>query len=97
MIFNINKNTFSDKTYLNATLYVPEGRSKAYMASTGWQDFVYMEEGVPSGIHEIQAEDEAERIEVARYNANGARIDQPVKGLNIIRYNDGTVNKVYVK
>lgn len=97
MIFNINKNVFSDQTYLNAVLYYPEGRSKAYMAATGWQDFVYMEEGVPSGIHEVAADDETEQVEVARYNANGARIDHPVKGLNIIRYNDGTVKKVYVK
>ena len=50
MIFNINKTVFSDKTYLNAMLYVPSGRIEAYKAATGWQNFVYIEEGEPESI-----------------------------------------------
>lgn len=34
---------------------------------------------------------------VARYNVNGMRIDAPVKGLNIMKMNDGSVRKVFVK
>ena len=100
MIFNINKSAFSDKTYLNATLYIPEGRRKAYeAATTGWQDFVYMEEGVPSAILDISidATDKSELIEIVRYNANGTQISAPVKGLNIIKYSDGTIKKIFVK
>lgn len=36
-------------------------------------------------------------VEVARYNAAGQMIPEPQKGLNIIRYSDGTVRKTVVK
>lgn len=35
--------------------------------------------------------------EVARYNINGQRIDTPTKGINIVKYSDGTSRKVWVK
>ena len=35
--------------------------------------------------------------EVARYNAAGQMIDGPQKGLNIIKYADGTTRKVVIK
>ncbi len=35
--------------------------------------------------------------EVARYNLRGQRIDTPERGVNIIRYSDGTTRKVVVK
>ena len=97
MIFNINKNVFSDKTYLNAMLYVPSGRKKAYQAATGWQNFVYMEEWEPSGIKTINRENGETVEELERYDASGKLITEPVKGLNIIRMSDGTVKKVVVK
>jgi len=98
MIFNIDKNVFSNKTYLNATLYVPEGRKKAYEAATGWQNFVYIEEGVPAGIHDVLFDDDSsDAVEVARYDSNGKIILAPTKGLNIIKYSNGKVKKVYVR
>lgn len=36
-------------------------------------------------------------VEVARYNISGQRINGAEKGLNIIRYSDGTVRKVMMK
>lgn len=38
-----------------------------------------------------------EKVEVARYNANGQRLNAPERGLNIIKFSDGTVKKVMVK
>ena len=35
--------------------------------------------------------------EVARYNVNGVRLDKAQKGLNIVKYSDGTTKKVIVK
>lgn len=35
--------------------------------------------------------------EVARYNLNGQRIDAPTKGINIVKYSDGSSRKVLVK
>ena len=34
---------------------------------------------------------------VARYNVNGVRLDKDQKGLNIVKYSDGTTKKVMVK
>ncbi len=39
----------------------------------------------------------AELTEVARYTLDGRQIDEPVKGINIVRYNDGSIRKVMVK
>ncbi|MGN0238036.1 MAG: hypothetical protein ACI4AK_08150 [Lepagella sp.] len=36
-------------------------------------------------------------VEVERYTLDGTRISAPVKGVNIIRYNDGSTRKVIVK
>ena len=42
--------TFSQDTYLNATLYVPVGTIDKYKATEGWKDFLFMEEGTgPNG------------------------------------------------
>lgn len=38
-----------------------------------------------------------ELTEVARYTLDGRQIDEPVKGINIVRYNDGSIRKVMVK
>ena len=41
--------TFSQNTFMNATLYVPVGTIEKYKATTGWKDFVFMEEGEGPG------------------------------------------------
>lgn len=52
-----------------------------------------------SGINEIPGATatEAEPVEVARFTLEGRCISLPVKGINIVRYSDGTVKKVLVK
>ena len=50
-------------------------------------------EGIRSGISEVNDSGKS-IIEVARYDANGNMIKTPVNGLNIIKYNDGSVKKI---
>lgn len=55
--------------------------------STGTSQFALVDE----------MEAAAEAVEVARYTIDGRQIDTPVPGINIVRYDDGSVRKVFVK
>ena len=46
----------------------------------------------PTGIATANAT--PERVEVARFNLNGQRLSAPERGINIVKYSDGTVEKV---
>lgn len=92
--FNIETHTFTYNTYFNATLYVPEGTAKKYKSKTGWQNFLFIEEGVPAGIS--QAESRKPEI-VHRYTLGGIRESTRGKGIQIIQMDDGTTRKVLLK
>ena len=49
----------------------------------------------PDGIENVMESEEV--TEVARYDIQGRKIDKPQKGINIIRFSDGTTKKVIVK
>ena len=49
----------------------------------------------PSGIREASSTT-VNRV-VERYNASGERISNPVKGVNILKMEDGSVRKVVVR
>ena len=42
-------------------------------------------------------DDGAKSTEVARYTIDGQRISVPEKGINIVKYSDGTARKEFVK
>ena len=78
----------------NCTVYVPKGTYDAYNSS----EFGYFEKMVEfdaSGIDKVTTSTNAK--EVSRYSANGQRLSAPAKGLNIVKYSDGSVKKVVVQ
>ena len=93
--FPIYSGSFTKNTKMNATLYVPSGTIETYKATEGWKEFLFVDEiqNAPSGIEPIYSETK----EAQRYSLNGLRITSPPKGINIIRYSDGTTKKVIVK
>ena len=75
-------------------LYVPKGTYDDYWLS----DFGYFENIVefdPTGIDKTTTSTDAK--EVSRYSVNGQRLVGPTKGLNIVKYSDGSVKKVAVE
>lgn len=92
----IKETTFENETIINATLYVPKGSLLDYWDDNQWKKFMNIEEfDVTSiGSLNINANDVQE---VSRYSDNGQRLNTPAKGLNIVKYNNGTVKKIMVK
>ena len=92
----IQETTFDNETIINATLYVPKGALLDYWDDNQWKKFMNIEEfdatsigSLNTNAHDVQ--------EVSRYSDNGQRLNSPTKGLNIVKYNDGTVKKIMVK
>ncbi len=52
---------------------------------------------VSTGVEGTRLTEDAEVYEMARYTLDGKKVSQPQRGINIIRYSDGTVRKVLVK
>lgn len=86
--------TFEGCSSKYCTLYVPKGTYDAYLVS----EFSYFENIVEfdaTSIHNTIATPEAQ--ETARYAVNGQRLSAPIKGINLVKYSDGTVKKEFVK
>ena len=78
----------------NCTVYVPKGTGDAYF----WSSFGYFDKIVEfdaAGIDKVTTSTDVE--EVSRYYLNGQRLVGPTKGLNIVKYSDGSVKKVAVE
>ena len=76
-------------------LYVPQGTESDYFLVDVWGDFGNIIEYNPTGIDKVTTSTEAK--ELSRYSVNGQRLSAPAKGLNIVKYSDGSVKKVAVQ
>ena len=79
----------------NCTVYVPKGTGDAYFRSAEFGYFYNIVEFDATGIDKVATSTNAK--EVSRYSANGQRLSAPAKGLNIVKYSDGSVKKVVVQ
>ena len=85
---------FDDFDISKCTLYVPLGTKQAYSGTEVWREFGEIKEYDVSGVGKVDNHSEAK--EVSRYSLDGQRLSAPVKGLNIVRYSDGSIKKVVV-
>ena len=76
------------------TVYVPKGTYDDYWLS-GFGYFENIVEFDATGIDKTTTSTDVE--EVSRYSVNGQRLVGPTKGLNIVKYSDGSVKKVAVE
>ena len=77
------------------TLYVPMETRDDYWLSSFGDYFENIVEFDVTGIDKTTTSTDVE--EVARYSVNGQRLSAPTKGLNIVKYSDGSVKKVAVR
>ena len=85
---------FSGCDAKNCKVYVPIGTYDDYWLS----EFGYFENIVEfdaTGIDKVTTSNDAK--ELSRYSVNGQRLSAPAKGLNIVKYSDGSVKKVVVQ
>lgn len=91
----VDSNVFSGIDANKCTLYVPQGSFGNYYVTSGWDYFSKIVEFDPTGIDAVTTKSNAK--EVSRYSVDGQKLDTPVKGLNIVKYNDGSIKKVVVE
>ena len=72
-------------------LYVPEASISDYQAADQWKEFFF----IVTGVESVKADNNA--VEVARYDIHGRLLSEPTKGINIIKYSDGSTRKEIVK
>ena len=91
---SIFASTFKDANTEKCILYVPNGTYDDYWLSN-WGIFANIVEYDATGINHIMTSGDAK--EISRYAADGQRLEVPAKGLNIVKYSDGSVKKVVVQ
>ena len=88
----LRTNMFDGCDAKKCTVYVPKGTYDDYWLS----EFGYFE-----NIVEFDPTDNVitsnDAKELSRYSLNGQRLSSPTKGLNIVKYSDGSVKKVAVQ
>ena len=94
-IFDISSEVFTRTTYINSTLYVPQGMARKYRVAEGWKKFYWIEDGIPAAIE--LPDNAGEATETERYTLDGKLISAPQRGINVVKMSDGTVKKVLVK
>lgn len=75
-------------------VYVPKGMLQTYKSSIWGTYFKEIVEYDATGIDDVSFSSTAKPL--SRYSANGQRLTSPAKGLNIVKYSDGSVRKEMV-
>ena len=88
------ENVFKNETYLFATLRVPQESLNLYKSVAPWKNFFNIEGHNISNIDELT---DSTNLPVYQYISTIGQIsDKPLKGINIIRYKDGSTRKAII-
>ncbi|MCD7720616.1 MAG: leucine-rich repeat domain-containing protein [Prevotellaceae bacterium] len=86
----------------NCTLIVPEGSwdayalpNVAYASNNMWKTFGNIVEMDLTPVENVMSDSRMDAVGI--YTLDGKRVSTPQKGVNIIRYSDGTVKKTFLK
>ncbi|MBO7382343.1 MAG: leucine-rich repeat protein, partial [Muribaculaceae bacterium] len=92
---SIEGNVFSGGVNINnCKLYVWHESLDAYKAANIWKDFDIQD---MSGIDGVEVDEAAKEVE-GYYDLKGVRLEEPARGqVNIVRYKDGSSQKVVIK
>ena len=91
---DMGRDVFDGCDAKKCTVYIPKGTYDDYWLS----EFGYFENIVefdPTGVNNVITSNDAK--ELSRYSLNGQRLSAPTKGLNIVKYSDGSVKKVAIQ
>ena len=91
----IGEDVFTGCDAKKCTVYVPKGTYDDYWLSDFRNYFENIVEFDATGIDKTTTSTDVK--EVSRYSVNGQRLVDPTKGLNIVKYSDGSVKKVAVE
>ncbi len=86
-------NVFDNAVFAMGTLYVPIGCVDTYKSSSVWHNFFEIkeyDENISSS--PVIKEDELDIVEI--FDINGHKLLQPRRGMNILKYSDGSVKKI---
>ena len=86
---------FNLMSNFSGSRHVPQGSSYLYKSTEGWKDFWNIVEYNATAIDEIKTENTI--MEVGIISLDGRSVEKYQKGINIIKYSDGTSKKVFVK
>ena len=92
---SISTSVFGSSNTKSCILYVPKGTYDDYWLSNWGECFDNIEEYDVTGINKVTTSSDVK--ELSRYAADGQRLDALTKGLNIVKYSDGSVKKVVVQ
>lgn len=98
---SISENAFYESTnnkylfYNNATLMVPRGSRDTYMNTPVWTLFQNIEEYDTNAIQKIKTD--TDMLNFGYFTIDSKQLSKPQRGLNIIRYGNGSVKKVINK
>lgn len=91
--YNCDGNVFYNSPISSATLHVPAGCADAYRAQSPWSNFGTITDDIETALVPVELNSNA----ATYYNPLGQQFKEAQRGVNIIRFSDGTTKKVLVK